>query len=99
MYRFELARYVAADCELGHFYSHRHPEAHFVRVLVASSLTEARTRSLRSRDYWVIGPDGVEERRIADADELHEVLVGDFGLRLDAGESRRLFDREVADSG
>lgn len=96
MYRFELAGYGPADCELGHFYSHRHPESHFVRTLVASTLLESRTRSLRGRDYWVIGPDGADQRVLADADELHEVLVGDFGLRVDPGESRRLFDREGA---
>ncbi|GKT33455.1 Arylamine N-acetyltransferase like protein, partial [Aduncisulcus paluster] len=26
LYRFELARYGQSDCELGHFYSHRHPD-------------------------------------------------------------------------
>ena len=38
LYRFELARYGPADCEVGHFYSHRHPHATFVNHLVASRI-------------------------------------------------------------
>ena len=93
MYRFELAQYGTTDCELGHFYSHRHPDAHFVRTLVASVLLDDQTRSLRDLDYWVIGPAGAVERRIADADDLRAVLVGELGLAVSIDESRRLLDR------
>ena len=92
MYRFELAPYGESDCELGHFYAHRHPDAHFVQVLVASTLLDGETRSLRDRDYWVIRADGVESRRIDDPDELAAILLNDFGLRVDHAECVRLLD-------
>lgn len=96
MYRFELAQYGTADCELGHFYSHRHPDAHFVRTLVASVLLDDQTRSLRDRDYWVIGPAGRVEHRIVDAEDLRAVLVGELGLAVTIDECRRLLDRDRA---
>ena len=42
LYRFDLVRYGQSDCELGHFYSHRHPEATFVNNLVASRILDER---------------------------------------------------------
>ena len=50
LYRFELSRYGPADCEVGHFYSHRHPDATFVNHLVASLVLADETRSLRDLD-------------------------------------------------
>jgi N-hydroxyarylamine O-acetyltransferase len=51
LYRFELARYGQADCELGHFFSHRHLEANFVNHLVVSLIQEDETRSLVDLKY------------------------------------------------
>jgi N-hydroxyarylamine O-acetyltransferase len=91
MYRFELTTYGDSDCELGHFYSHRHPDAHFVRVLVGSRLLVDETRSLRNRDYWIVRPDGVERRRIDSAQELRAVLVDELGVHADEDECAKLF--------
>ena len=52
------SRYGPYDCEIGHFYSHRHPEATFVNNLVVSRILTDEIRSLRNREYWVIRPDG-----------------------------------------
>ncbi len=70
LYRFDLVRYGQSDCELGHFYSHRHPEATFVNNLVASRILDDEVRSLRNREYWVIrdgrhDDDRHHERRAA----------------------------------
>ena len=62
------------------------------QVLVASTLRDGETRSLRDRDYWVIRADGVESRRIDDPDELAAILLNDFGLRVDHAECVRLLD-------
>ena len=51
LYRFELARYGQADCELGHFYSHKHPAAAFVNHLVVSRVLHDEIRSLRDLEY------------------------------------------------
>lgn len=91
MYRFELARYGRSDCEVGHFYSYRHPESHFVTTLIASRILDDEVRSLRNRDYWVLRAGGTEQSRVVDAADLRRVLVGELGFGLSDDECGRLF--------
>jgi N-hydroxyarylamine O-acetyltransferase len=91
LYRFELGRYGQADCELGHFYSHRHPGAVFVRNLVASRQLPGEVRSLRNREYRVSRRNAETLRDVATAGQLHELLQREFALRVSEPESRRLF--------
>ncbi len=92
LYRFELSRYGPSDCEVGHFYSHKHPDATFVNHLVASVILEDETRSLRDLTYWVITQSGSQEQKIRDSDLLRRILVEDLGVRVSEEESRRLFE-------
>ena len=92
LYRFELARYGQADCELGHFYSHRHPDAAFVNHLVGSLIQESETRSLRDLEYWVIQKSGTQHRKITDSEELRRILVGELGVQVTEVECRRLYE-------
>ena len=91
LYRFDLGTYGQADCELGHFYSHRHPNAVFVNNLVASRIFDTEIRSLRNRSYRVLRAEGHDDTEIADADHLCAVLRDDFGLNVTDDEGRRLF--------
>ncbi len=92
LYRFDLVQYGQADCEVGHFFSHRHPEATFVNNLVASLILDDEVRSLRNREYWIMRAEGDERREITDAGMLRSVLLGDLHLDVTDEESRRLFD-------
>jgi len=92
LYRFELARYGQADCELGHFYSHRHPDAAFVNHLVASLIQESETRSLRDLEYWVIQKSGIQNWKIRDSEQLRRILVGELGVQVTEEESLRLYE-------
>ncbi len=92
LYRFDLVRYGQSDCELGHFYSHRHPEATFVNNLVASLILDDEIRSLRNRDYWVIRAEGTTTTSIGSAAQLRDLLGAELGLRVSEAEGRRLFD-------
>lgn len=92
LYRFELARYGQADCEVGHFYSHKHPEATFVKNLVVSRIMDGEIRSLRNREYRVLTKDGDDKRDIVDAEQLRTILSGEFGIQITEPESRRLFE-------
>ena len=92
LYRFDRVRYGQSDCEVGHFYSHRHPEATFVNNLVASLILDDEVRSLRNREYWVLRGDGGERVEIEDAASLRSLLVGELGLNVTEDESGRLFD-------
>ena len=92
LYRFELARYGQADCELGHFYSHRHPDAPFVNHLVVSLTQESETRSLRDFEYWVITNSGTQNLEIGDSKQLRRILVGELGVQVTMDESRLLYE-------
>ncbi len=91
LYWFDLGTYGQADCELGHFYSHRHPHAVFVNNLVVSRILDTEIRSLRNRSYRVLRADVPVDTVIADADHLCSVLRDDFGLSVTDDEGRRLF--------
>ena len=92
LYRFELARYGEADCELGHFYSHRHPKAMFVNHLVSSLILEDKILFLHNLEYQVIKKSGTENRKISDSEQLRQILVGELGIQITGEESRRLYD-------
>lgn len=92
LYRFELSRYGQADCELGHFWSHRHPEANFVRNLVVSVIRDDEVHALRNREYTAAFRDGERTRVLKAADELHGLLASTFGVSVSEDEARRLFD-------
>ncbi len=95
LYRFELARYGQADCEVGHFYSHRHPDASFVNHLVVSLIQEKETRSLRDFEYVVIATSGTTNTEIGNSEQLKRILVEELGVQVTEEESRQLFDRMV----
>jgi N-hydroxyarylamine O-acetyltransferase len=92
LYRFDLVRYGQSDCELGHFYSHRHPDATFVTTLVASRILEEEVRSLRNREYWIRRPDGDVKTMITSPQQLRTILQDDLGIRVSPAEGQRLFD-------
>lgn len=91
LYRFELARYGQSDCELGHFYSHRHSDAAFVNNLVASLILKNETRSLRNLEYWVTRQSGTQIQEIGNSEQLWQILVADLGLQVTEAEGRQLY--------
>jgi N-hydroxyarylamine O-acetyltransferase len=91
LYRFDLAPYGSGDCELGHFYSHRHPEAVFVNNLVASRILDGEIRSLRNKSYFIIRPDSEDRIDIESATQLHDLLTHEVGVIVTAPEAERLF--------
>jgi N-hydroxyarylamine O-acetyltransferase len=98
LYRFDLVRFGQSDAELGHFYSHRHPEATFVNNLVASRILDDEIRSLRNREYWVVTASGEERHDVADAPDLLRILNEELGIEVDDVEAERLF-RELPSIG
>ncbi len=93
LYRFELARYGQADCEVGHFFSHRHPDANFVNHLVVSLIQENETRSLLDLKYWFITKSSTQFREISDSEQLRRILVDELGVQITEDESRRLYEK------
>lgn len=91
LYRFELARYGQADCELGHFYSHQHPKAAFVNHLVVSRLMAEETRSLRNLEYQVIKGPEIHAQSIERAKQLKDILVTELDIQVTDAEAEQLF--------
>lgn len=92
LYRFELASYGQADCEVGHFYSHRHPKASFVNHLVVSRILAEEIRSLRDLEYWVITGSGTQSHKISGPEQLLQILVEELGIQVTEAEGRRLYE-------
>ncbi len=93
LYRFDLARYGQADCEVGHFFSHRHPDAKFVNHLVVSLIQENETRALVNLKYWITTKASTRSLEISDPDQLKRIIVGELGVQITADESRRLYEK------
>ena len=92
LYRFELVRYGPSDCELGHFYSHRHPNAPFVNHLVVSLILSGETRSLRDLEYWVITASGTQKQKIRSSEDLRQILVEELGVQVTKAEGCQLYE-------
>lgn len=93
LYRFEFSRYGQADCELGHFYSHRHPKASFVNHLVVSRILEDEIRSLRDLEYRVIKTNSEKIVNVVSSPQLRQILAESLGIHVTKTESCTLFDR------
>ena len=93
LYKFELCQYGPADCEVGHFYSHKHPSATFVNHLVVSRILDTETRSLRNHEFRLITESGDQQQTIADGTQLREILNSQFGVRVSETEGHRLFEK------
>lgn len=93
LYKFELARYGSADCEVGHFYSHKHPNATFVNHLVVSRIMDNEVRSLRNHEFWIITGSGEQKHSISSSSQLKKALDTRFGINVSETESQVLFER------
>ncbi|MCP4142000.1 MAG: arylamine N-acetyltransferase [Chloroflexi bacterium] len=93
LYRFELARYGQSDCELGHFYSHKHPKAGFVNHLVISRILDNEIRSLRNLAYWIIKKSGTQEEIISTAEDFRQILIDELNIRVAEAESLKLYEQ------
>jgi N-hydroxyarylamine O-acetyltransferase len=92
LYKFELARYGPADCEVGHFYSHKHPGATFVNHLVVSKIMDEEVRSLRNREHWIINATGECKHSVSNGSQLKMLLADHFDVFVSEAEGQRLFE-------
>jgi len=99
LYKFELVRYGQADCEIGHFYSHKHPRATFVNHLVVSKILQHEVRSLRNDELRLITESGEQAQGIENSAQLKMILDTQFGVRVSDAESRSLFERVARQTG
>ena len=93
LYRFELARYGQADCEVGHFFSHRHPDANFLNHLIVSLIQENEIRSLVDLKYWIIAKSRIRRLEVSESEQLRRILVDELGVQVTQDESLRLYEK------
>ena len=81
MYRFTLAPQSHADFEVANWFTSTHPRGRFTRNLVAALAVGETRVNLFNAALSVRGPDGgVEQRTLADARDLGNVLEGVMDL-------------------
>ncbi|WP_390618398.1 arylamine N-acetyltransferase [Maricurvus nonylphenolicus] len=95
LYTFDMNTYTDADCLLGHFYSHRHPDAAFVNNLVVSRKLAEVTYSLRNAEFHTITASDTLVAPVHDTQRLHILLTEVFELDVDMAISEFLFERFV----
>jgi N-hydroxyarylamine O-acetyltransferase len=93
LYKFELARYGQADCEVGHFYSHKHPRASFVNNLVVSTILDHEVRSLRNQVICTQTASADKKELIQDDEQLKSILKSRFDINVTQLEAHRLFTK------
>ncbi len=96
LYRFDLADYSDADCELGHFFSHKSPNAGFVNNLVVSLKSDQCIIALKNHTFMTRINGKEETELVTTPKALHNKLTIDFHLALDHSIAEHLFERFLA---
>ncbi len=92
LYSFDFMNYNEVDFELGHFYSHKHPNANFVKNLVLSLQKGTKTYSLINLDYTVYDlGKAVYTNKIENIDEFDNIIKTIFLYKLTSDEINLLF--------
>lgn len=98
LYIFDLNEYTEADCLLGHFYSHRHPDAVFVNNLVVCRKFSNGIRSLRNGHFHQIKNGKTQITDVTSAKILHRILTQEFDLEINIASSEFLFNKFITKS-
>jgi N-hydroxyarylamine O-acetyltransferase len=76
----------ATDLEMGNWYSHTHPQAHFRNNLMVARATADGRCTLLNREFTLRHRDGrAEKHELRTSDELLVLLAEHFGLDFPAG--------------
>lgn len=93
LYTFDFNHYTEADCTVGHFYSHRHPDAAFVNNLVVCRKHEDRIDSLRNNELHRVDSEGTSVTQLSTSSDLHKALTQVFEMDVDIAISEFLFSK------
>ncbi len=93
LYTFNLNRYTEADCLVGNFYSHKHPNAVFVNNLIVSLIYPDVILSLINDTYHRIGTDNTDIIEIKDHRHLKSIVDKDFNIKLSGAECELIFQK------
>jgi len=95
---FNLNRCYEADFEMGHFYSHKHPNASFVNNLVISVIFNNEIRSLRNKNYLKIHEKDQEEIIIKSLEQFSSILKDDLNCSFSSNEVELIYNRYIKEN-
>jgi N-hydroxyarylamine O-acetyltransferase len=96
-YRFDLHPQLAVDYEVINWWTSAHPRSHFTQGLIAARALPGRRLALRNLDYAVHPLGGeTQRRRLADPNEVCDVLEEDFAIAVPAREALLARLRQLA---
>ncbi len=93
--KFDLNRCYEADFEMGHFYSHKNPNAVFVNNLVVSRIEQDVIYSLVNDTYLKISNDKTQEIKIKDAKQLKEIINNDLNSKYTLEEIELIYNNYI----
>ncbi|WP_137169024.1 arylamine N-acetyltransferase [Marinomonas sp. FW-1] len=96
LYRFDSAVYTDADCALGHFYSHKHPSAVFLKNLMVTLKKQDQTVALVNAELTIRDRHGERKQLIESPESLGNILSSEFDITLEPAVIEHLFIRFVA---
>jgi len=96
LYTFDLQNYTESDCLLGHFYSHKHPDAAFVNNLVICRKFFNDIQSLRNNEYHHVKDGITQTTKITSIKQLHRLFTEVYELDFDIAICEFLFHKFVA---
>jgi len=94
LYVVDLSRYTEKDCELGHFFSHRHPNAVFVNNLIVSKIEQGRVCHIRNTSFFREADREVDS--INSPEELGAILRDHFDMLLTTEDVAQLYVKAKA---
>ncbi|MCF6436415.1 arylamine N-acetyltransferase [Pseudoalteromonas sp. MMG022] len=82
LYEIDLAKVFEEDCEVGHFYSHQHPEAAFVNNLVVSRVDDGKRYLIRNTTFLCLDEreQTQSELEIRSVSQLQQLLQRHFNI-------------------
>ncbi|MBQ4813197.1 hypothetical protein A7985_21495 [Pseudoalteromonas luteoviolacea] len=95
LYQVDLLDTYESDCDVGHFYSHQHPDASFVNNLVVSRISEHERSVLRNLTYVHFNELTGEQSEVSieHVEQLLELLNHVFYLEPTMNEVSWVFDK------
>ncbi|WP_072679412.1 arylamine N-acetyltransferase [Arcobacter sp. LA11] len=93
--KFDLNKCYEVDFTLGHFYSHKNPEAVFVNNLVVSLMDNDAIYSLVNKNYLKIYKDKTEKIEINSLEQFQEILEHDLNSNFNLDEVVFLYEKYI----
>ncbi|GEK08594.1 N-hydroxyarylamine O-acetyltransferase [Pseudoalteromonas peptidolytica F12-50-A1] len=95
LYHVDLGEIFESDCEIGHFFSHQHPDAGFVNNLIVSRVSHCHRYLIRNQSYfeWHECDGNVVEQPIESFAQLEKLVREQFSLTVPSEVLKQVYDK------